>query len=326
MPNITVTHISKTPLVGAPGRIAHYINLQDNFESIHIYLRDYPNHLKGFFIKNSFLWDETEGYKKNFLQNFIEKSHIIHIHNEIDEYFQEIIMKLNRNSKKIYHVHSPLREGPLFTDISESFLFSFDRKCCVNQIYPRLYNEFLPMPNIIDILPKKLSNNRRKISILFCPTHKGGGRYGSKYSEKTTDILNNLEKTGYFEIIHAPSIPPIFLSEIRRQSDFVLDEINSGGFHQASLEALSTGVIAINNADYLTKDFYSRSICANEIPPFLQCSDDSMYEILLNIKDSKDYILSLQEKSLDYFYEFLQPERLIKFYITLYEELVIHEK
>lgn len=322
MPNYTVTHISKTPLVGAPGRIAHFINLQENFESIHIYLRDYPNHLKGLFTNNSFLWDEKDICKTKYLMMHIEKTHIFHIHNEINEEFQKLILRLNPKSKKVYHVHSPLREGPLFTDISESFLFSFDKKCCVNQLHPRLYNNFCPMPNIIAETPRNFSPNTEKLSILFCPTHKGTGRYNTKYSEKTTIILDKLSNSGHFEVIRPPYIPPLLLSEIRRHSNFALDEIASGGFHQASLEALAAGVVAINNADYLAKDFYARSIHATECPPFLQCSDDSLYDILINMKDNKDYVYDLQKKSYDYFHRFMKPERLAQIYTTMYKELL----
>lgn len=322
MLNFTITHISKTPLVGAPGNISHFINLQENFESIHIFLEDYPNHLKNFFTNNSFLWDEKNIYKTKYLMNQIEKSDVIHIHNEISEHFQKLILKLNSKCKKVYHVHSFLREGPLFAELSESFLFSFDKKCCVNQLHPRLYSKFFPLPNIIEYKPRFIPNKNSKFSILFCPTHKGSGRYGTKFSAQTTITLEKLSNSGNFEIINPPYIPPLLLSEFRRHSNFVLDEIATGGFHQASLEALSSGSIAINNADYFAKDFYARSIKASECPPFLQCSDDSLYDILISMKDNKEHIYELQKKSYDYFNNFMRPERLINFYTNMYKELL----
>lgn len=319
MSSYIVTHISKTPLVGAPGRLAHFVNIQDNFESIHIYLEDYPNHLKGFFTNNSFLWDKSN---QTYLMDYIKRSHIIHIHNEINEDIQRLILKLNSKCRKVYHVHSSLREGPLFKDISESFLFSFDKKCCVNQLHPRMYNNFYPVPNIIDNMPRKIADSRRKLSLLFCPTHKGGGRYGTKFTDKTSIILDELGKSGRIEVIRPSYVPPLLLSQIRRHADFVLDEIATGGFHQASLEALSAGVVAINNADYLARDFYARSIQATECPPFLQCSDDSLYDTLMNISDNQDYVYDLQKKSYEYFDNFMKPERLTQIYTNMYKELL----
>ena len=40
--SINIIHISKTPLVGAPGNISHYLNCDEGFQSTHFMLNEYP--------------------------------------------------------------------------------------------------------------------------------------------------------------------------------------------------------------------------------------------------------------------------------------------
>lgn len=322
MRNITVTHISKTPLVGAPGRISYFLNLQPGFESIHLFIQDYPNHLKNFFTEKSIQWPTQKDNNIDIIYNFIKKSDIIHIHNELDEEIAQLLYEINPSSKKIYHVHSFLREGPLFDDLSESFPFHIDLKCCVNQLHPRLYQSFTPLPNIISERPQNLYQNGSIPSILFSPTHKGIGRYGTKYSEETLNILDKLEKTGKIYVIRPTYMTPVQLTLLRRNINFFIDEIATGGFHQVSLEALASGAIAINNADFLAVDFYARSIGAKELPPFLTCSDSNLFDTLIDMVDNPDRIKARQDNSYRFYKTYMTPDKLIRIYTNIYKEII----
>ena len=320
MKNIFVLHISKTPLVGAPGRISYYLNKELGFESIHLYTEDYPNNLKNCFTGNSVLYDKGN-IKNKFLLSLIERADIIHVHNYIDLPYQKLIAEVNPSSIKIYQLHSFLREGPLYIEQSENFVFPFDKLLCVNQLHPRLFQKFIPVPNIVDEVKCHTQILNQKPRIIFSPTHKQSGRYGTKYSPLIIDTLKSIELSGMAEVVWIDSFThPKILSFIRSYTDITIDEIATGGFHQVSLEGLASSNIVINNAESLTASFYSNSIFADKRPPFYICNDNNLKDKLLSLLNDKQRIVELKQESKNYFDNFLRPSRLIKIFVNIYKE------
>lgn len=328
MKSINIIHVSKTPLVGAPGTLSEYLNYIENFNSIHFTLNEYPEQLRFFFTKNSVHLDLKNKLLKNLFTDCIQNADIIHIHNDVDNpEVIDILMNNQANKSFIYQIHSPYREPPIFINKSKDLPFRFAKKLVIAQVHPRLYPDFEIVPNIVDFNPTKkvISRLNEKIRILFAPSHKRtkGVIFSTKFTENQEDIFNKICKDDKFELINIDKpIAPNVLAEIRKRSDISIDEIATGGFHQVSYEALACGNIVVNNADLFSKEIFANAIQADELPPFVRACDQNLWETLQFLKNNEQYLLNKRQESLDYFIKYMMPLRLVQRFVQKYKEVL----
>ena len=314
-----IVHISPTPLVGSPGKIAHAQRIKGK-NSIAVVLSDYPQKgpLAGFFLQNSLLFNE---FTKKYIERSIKEAEIIHIHNYLSEKDVEWLGKLNIDANYVYQAHSPLREGPLYFDrVEKSLPFEFKAKLVVGQHWGRFYPDYTHVPNIILSPPSlKLRKPGEKLRVMFSPTHKHSGRWTDKHSKALTSALQALSSLKRIELL-SPERPvhPEMLLQIRRSCHVSIDEIATGGFHMVSLEAFCTGNIAINKADFFAKNAFS-AFSEGEMPPFLYADDLSIVDLISKLADDHKYTINWQKKGYEFFEKFCDPRRLIEFYDAAYE-------
>ncbi|MDM1022219.1 hypothetical protein QSV37_18285 [Acinetobacter sp. VNK23] len=320
MKYFNIVHISLTPLVAAPGKMA---KLQREFghNACCIVLNDYPS--KGP-LANKFLDDSILFTKEMtpFIENSIRQADIIHIHNNCPIDKAQLINRLNQKTKFIYHVHSPLREGPLFLDRTQDMGIVFDDFLVVGQHWPKLYPNYKPVPNIIFHTPSiNLRQKGEKLRIAYSPTHQHIGKWTSKHCQELNDTINSLSSLGLIELIRPESpVHPNTLMYMRRYCHLTIDEIATGGYHQVSLEGLCAGNIVINGADYFGKKVLA-NFCENVDPPFIHAHSSNIAEVITRFVQSEELTREWQTKSLEYFQKYLLPSRLIHIYNSIYEKL-----
>ncbi len=321
-----VVHITPTPLVGAPYQISNAINsYAQDFESVVLCLNDYPSSLAGVFPNQMIFFN-----KKNYflIERILAKASIIHIHNFYDGEIIKNISKVAGDKNKarfIYQVHSPTREGPIFYDNFTSFVdVVFDKKFVVGQYQPRLYQDFIPVPNIVgDSANISIAENDAKTNILFSPAHnRTGGRWNDKYSKTLDEAMLSIQQLQLANIIQVSNVNQYELFNLRKQCQISIDEIVTGGFHQISLEALACGNAVINNADCLSMMQLSYFAKNHELPPFINANENSINKVLTELLFNKDKLAYYQQSSFDYFNKNLRVEHLINFYLDEYRELV----
>ena len=102
----------------------------------------------------------------------MKSADIVHIHNSIKEENLEKIFRINDRCKYIYHIHSPLKEGSLFFPQIENLKEYFEEHLTVPQYQPRIYQKFIPVPNIIVRKPSiNLIQNDELVRVIYSPTH-----------------------------------------------------------------------------------------------------------------------------------------------------------
>lgn len=321
--SINIIHISKTPLVGAPGNISHYLNCDEGFQSTHFMLNEYPGPLRGLFSKNSIKVDYDDSLVFRYFINKIKSADIVHIHNDIDDKTIELLSDYSGAAEFIYHVHSPLREPPLFCDVTERLPFDFKRKLCVAQVYPRLYDKYTMVPNIIPHNGVKNISNNQKLVILFSPTHKRtkNMRFGGKYSEGMSNFIDKIQLNENIELWQPEKpISPFALISIRENADISIDEIATGGFHQVSYEGLACGNAVINNSDYFSKQNFATAIGADELPPFVSVDDDSICEVIDHCLSDRIWLENIKKMSIEYYKKYMMPQKMVKIFEKIYME------
>jgi len=313
-----IFHISATPLVGAPGKIAHAQRTIGHF-STHLALSDYPQKgpLHGKFLNHSILRSE---FTTKFIDELILQADIVHIHNDIPRDWIEKLIHENSRAMYVYHVHSPLREGPLYVPRADKYGIDFSLKLAVGQYQPRHYPTYIPVPNLVLEPPAvRPRNPHEKLRVLFSPTHAQVGRWNNKHSDELADAIYGLERAGKIEVVpFKGGIDPATLFSVRRACHVTIDEIATGGFHQVSLEGLCAGNVVINRADYFSKLFFSQ-FCEGNFPPFLYADGASVTDRICELALDCSMTVEYQRRSFEFAKTYMAPARFARIYDDIYQ-------
>lgn len=313
-----IIHISQTPLVAAPAKIAYAQRLLGH-SSIAIAIKDYPGALQGKFVDGFLIED---GFTKPIIDAAIEDADIIHIHNDLPHDWAYRLLDANQRAKYIYQVHSPLREGPLYLPRHESIPLPFSAKLVVGQFQPRIHSDHIIVPNIIlDIPSIKLRTKGQKLRVMYSPSHKRAGRWNNKHTDELDKAINALVALNKIEkVIPENPVSPKVLMSVRRTCHVSIDEIETGGFHQVSVESLAAGNVSINKSDYFSKKVFS-NFSSGILPPFVYADASCIAEVLTNLANDYEETARLQKVSYDYFTNHLTPIKMAKFFDDAYESV-----
>ncbi len=318
-----VLHISKTPLAGSPARISSAINNFSDLESYHFFECDYPGNLKGLMSNESICI--SEGNKSEWMfDNVLKSADIIHVHNEVSLDVSKKIIACKPECKFIYHVHSPLREGPLFVELVSKMGIEFNIKLVVAQYQARIYQDYIPVLNLVPYKPYIKEVKPGDIPRVICsPAHKRvGGRWNDKTSKALDLALRSLSKFKKIELIECAGVKPFELFSLRKKCHITIDEIKTGSFHQVSLEGLAAGNAVINNSDWFS-DLYLKKWSNYEVDlPFIKADCDSIYDVLVDFQSDYEKLRKKQIESFEFFNKFLLPEYIVKSYLNIYKRLV----
>lgn len=318
---MNVLHLSKTPLAGSPGRISKNLN-KIGVISNHFFEQDYPGDLATKMTMRSYHWTKSKE-SNELLEFYISTADIIHVHNYISSDLCSMINRFFNGKKCILHIHSPLREGPLFTNIANIMDIAFTDFFVVAQYHPRQYQEFTPICNVVPDagLVNSLNVNNEIPKVIYSPAHnRTNGKWNIKHSEKFNNILNHYDSWGKISLKKPPKMSESKLLAYRSICDVSIDEVVTGSYHQVSLEGLSAGNIVINNADFFSIEMLKLAIKTNENPPFYLVNDSNCHEKMnALVKMSFSEIFEYKERSRDYFNKYLSPTRLSNIIVERYE-------
>lgn len=313
-----IVHISQTPLVAAPSKIAMAQRMIGH-DAIAIALTDYPNNgpLFGKFIDDYIVEDE---FTKPLVDSAIHSADIIHIHNDIPPTWAERLLHANQTAKYFYQVHSPLREGPLYLPRQTDIKLPFSGNLVVGQFQPRIHTHHTFVPNIIHDIPTgNIRKKGEKLRVIFSPTHLRPGRWNNKYVSELDVAMSSLVRLGKIEaVIPDKPVSPKILMAMRKTCHVTIDEIATGGFHQVSIEGLAAGNVTINRADYFCKAVFS-SFSEGVQPPFMYATGQCIAEKLETLANDWEKTAEIQESSLNYFKSFLTPDKMAKVFDNAYE-------
>lgn len=323
--SIKVVHFSPTPLVGAPAKIAA-AQRKIGLESTSIILSDYPEKgpIAKKFIDGALVWNGAEKNVVDLIGQLTAAANIIHIHNDLPA---EKVMWLRKNCREsafVYQVHSPVREGPLYAPRADYLDLPFRAHMVVAQYQPRHYSGYIPVPNIVLDLPSlNIRRSDQKLRVMFSPSHNRSGRWNAKYSERLEKVIRGLESLGKIDVIWPEKpLSPSDLMALRRTCHVSIDEIVTGAYHQISLEGLCAGNVVLNRADYFSKAMLANCNEKLEFPPFVYADEYNVEDVLLELILDVDKTSAMQKASYDYFSQHLEPEKLVRIFSNVYEEII----
>ena len=319
-----VLQLSKTPLVGAPGRLNGALNLFTQITSSWVVCEDYPAPLSGLFIADALNLSDGSAMRELSSRSLVEAD-VIHIHNDVSPQLIDLIRDTARvDCRFVWHAHSPLREGPLFIDRSETLGLPWAAKVTIPHYPPRSFPGHEMLPDIVLGQPScSPLETEAPVRVLFSPTHgRKGLRWGDKVCENLHKTLSWLRLSRSAEVIEVRGVSPQSLLALRRTTQITIDEVVTGAFHQVSLEGLMCGNCVANAADYFTLTAFQMAVGAKSPPPFVKMTREDVAEQLPRLVKARDRIRSVQEEGREYFTEYLTAERLVQRYVNLYERVL----
>lgn len=322
--SIKVVHLSQTPLVAAPFKLA-VAQRMIGIDAKSVVINDYPKNgpLAKKFLGDSLVWADAEDSIIYLIKTYLLQADIIHIHNDISGEVLNFVKEYCSKANFVYQVHSPLREGPLYHYRHESIGLPFGAFLVVSQYQPRHYYDYQPVPNIILDAPSvSLRKPGEALKVLFSPSHTRSGRWNAKYSERLEECIKNLQGLGLIEAVWPKQpLSPTELMAVRKLCHVSIDEISTGAYHQVSLEGLCAGNVVINRADYFSKAMLANCNNGQSMPPFVFADDATIDNVLIKLAMSQELTAELQKASFDYFKDNLEPKKMAKIYKGIYDAL-----
>lgn len=319
-----ILHLSRTPLVAAPVKVTTALNRYTDYEAALIVAEDYPKPLAGMFLGDSIVYSDQPPIS-SICETLVRDADVIHIHNDLPQQLQQLVRRASKPSVRfVYQVHSPLREGPIFFDRSEALGFEFSAKLAIPHTAHRFLPDYRLVPNLILFKPSvRPLDQDEPIRVIFSPAHRRTGlRWSDKVSEPLEHALAALRALRAAEIIDIKGISPVALAELRRTTHVTIDEIVTGAFHQVSLEGLAAGNAVVNNADFLAVESLKMICGTTDDPPFVRLSDDDVGTGLMALVRDRERLRRVQQASYDYFMEHLRPDKLIRHFKAVYDEVL----
>jgi len=304
--------IADTPVAGTVQRFSRWLELLTTEPVVCLIKRNY--------VGNPFSLRETipiGSYSKwrDIIISQVKKARRIIVHNINDKETLALIFSNCTDPQKIaYHYHSPPLEAPCEAyDILN--YFEFPVIFTTAQGHSRFVNGAITVPNIVSDYEIPFTVDRDKV--IFLPHLRSTSfRWSAKLTEADIEALN--ERKHSLRGFKIKDIKSVFNRDVVSHDeilfylkciDIIIDDINTGLFHQVSIEGLKAGAIVFNGADYYSVSDFSDAIEAPP-PPFLFVND--VHDLIDTISSSvfQKNIRLLQSRSLVYATEFLTERRL----------------
>lgn len=311
--------IAETPVAGTVVRLADWIGRFSGGACHALVRRNYPHNAFRLPVGAFGSLPDWERY----LARCIRQAHTLIVHNVCDERMLDLIFQVKSSSTcAIYQYHSPPNEPPQY-DYAALQRYSFDTVLAVAQGHSRFIEGAIPVPNII-VDSRPLPVPVTKAKTIFSPHMRSTNyRWSNKFSERDQNILRAAEKSlNDFKVVDAQKafgravVTHEEILLLLQATSVVIDDINTGLFHQTALEALKAGCVVLSGADlHAIEDFCMAALAPP--PPFIKVAGiEDVLATLGEITSGKG-MQAYMCKSNKYAKEYLAEERLARCYFDI---------
>ncbi len=319
--------IAETPVAGTVNRLAHWIGALTGTLCHSLILKNYPNNvfrIQGGSFGSLPHWEA-------YLANSVRKAELLIIHNVSDRYIMDIVFSLKHESTPIiYQYHSPPNEPPQY-GYNVINMYFFDAIFAVAQGYGRFIKDAILVPNVIADIPTGPVPVRKSKTIFSPHLRSTIYRWSKKFSDQDQKMLQDLRN--YFNGYKVQTIKGAFGTEavtheeilfFLRSVTLVIDDVNTGLFHQTALEGIKAGALVLSGADLVSIEEFCLA-AQSPPPPFVNAHGiEEVIFYLLNLTRKRSLHQHIA-RSNSYAKEYLGEYRLAKRYMDILRPY-IHSK
>jgi hypothetical protein len=260
--------VADTPVAGTVERISSWLERLSGKKSICLVGRNYPHN--AFPLSNPPLSSVND--PAQYLSTAAGNSDVIFLHNVFDQRTIDVIANSRSpQARVVYQYHSPPNEPPAY---DYPFLGSpnYDRILAVAQGYGRFVKDVVLVPNIVPDFEPKLAPPRER-ALLNPHLRSTNFRWSAKVRPADSGALKTVEP--YLGGVRLKTMKDIFGRDVVTYAEarsalfmvsHVLDDLNTGLFHQTGVEALKSGCEVFSAADPLAMEEFCTATGSPPLP------------------------------------------------------------
>lgn len=321
-------HISITPVAGSPVRIVNALNSHTCVESRLVTLMPAAYGQRTFDSDLSYL--ENTDHSKS----VIESADIIHFHQYFDLKnngfginFQD---RIYQKKTLLRHYHSVPWHGGWS---QEKVLSEPLPKLVIAQYPERYYPDAYVVPNIIpkdDPLYLPCEEKEGPIRIFFAPSSSAYAwedRWNTKGAPETIRLLKKIKKKyrDKVEILIVQNTPHRKCMQLRKNCHIAIDEMITGSFHLASLEALAQGKPTLGFLDDRIK-YNLKNLTGSDFLPWVESKLEDAEVKIEELINDHDYRIKAGESSRRWIDTYYSDSILVGKFLEVYEKLLNNKK
>lgn len=311
--------LADTPVAGTVDRIAYWIQ-EITGKECHALIRS--NYTHNSFSPRCGAIGALPGWE-GIVADAVRKSDTIIVHNIVSESFLDLIISSKpTTSRLLYQYHSPPMEAPQF-DYSALRRPDFDAILGIAQGHCRFIPEAIPVPNIVPDFTFPVQIHRS--DIVFAPHMRTTKhRWSNKFSPDDQALFKALAARRGFSFMDIrsafgrDSVTPTEVWLYMRAARVLVDDINTGLFHQSAMEGLKAGCAVLSGADLSSISQFSDAIDAPP-PPFLPVHNAEDATELFASRHFQQTIDEYGSRSRQYGREYLGERRLAEKHVEVLE-------
>ena len=260
--------VSETPVAGTVARIATWMSYLTGVLTVPLVRRNYAHNALPLDYGAFGALPNWQG----FVASQVEKSDAIFVHNVFNTELLDVVFSHKRpTASAFYQYHSPPFEPPaFFYDVLQAY--PFDHVFAVAQGYARFLRGVTPVPNIVPDF--RLGITVPKNDVFLIPHMRSTDfRWSKKLSNDDMIYLTQHSKT--FGQYTLSTIKELFRRDFVTYGELmfflhsctgVIDDVNTGLFHQTSVEGLKAGCAVFCGADLVSQEEFCRAADAEPLP------------------------------------------------------------
>lgn len=303
--------LSDTPVAGTVDRLARWMARILKVEVVPLVRRNYQHN--AFRLEYGAFGCLSDW--KVFLARHVRKADAIFVHNVFDEELVNIAFDARRDGVPIFfQYHSPPFEPPAFF-YSVLERYAFDHVFAVSQGYARFVEGATAVPNIVPDLPAGLVGEKEKV--LFVPHMRSTKfRWSRKFTDEDWKFLQKHRET--FSDYRIETVRGAFGRDVVTHEEAlfylrccfaVIDDVNTGLFHQTSVEALKAGCAVFCRADIVSQEEFCEAARADPLP-FVHVNGVADVVAIMASRHAEKELREAGQRAIRYADEFLLEERL----------------
>jgi hypothetical protein len=310
--------LADTPVAGTVNRIALWM---ERLLEVPVYPLVRRNYAHNAFNLDFGAFGSLPNWEQQ-ISDVLVNADIVFIHNVFDKKLLDIAFSSVKSGALVFfQYHSPPLEPPayLFSVIRD---YPFDHIFAVSQGYGRFFSEATVLPNIVaDIFRVP---GFKKTNDVFIPHMRTTSfRWSSKVSSEALELLNRYKSI--FGNLTITSVKSVFGRDTVTHGETlfylssclaIIDDINTGLFHQTSMEGLKAGCAVFCSADLVSQEEFCVAADCDSLP-FIFIHEPTELVGFLAERSVEYKLREHCAKSLSYAEKFLGEERLARRYCDI---------
>lgn len=326
MSEYSVVHIALSPLAGSPIRICKASNAYTKGSARFINLE--PQAYKTRTFEEDLDWrkDRAEAEALVHSADILHFHHYFNFGSKDNPFGFDFLSAMKPGAKYLMHWHSyPTTVSRMTGKPVEELVNAPFPQMVVAQFHESYYPNALPVPLIVDVDgPAPQHTQRPHPVFFFSPSldrHAYVDRWETKGKPQVVAVLNEVKYKGLLDYRIIENLPFDECMRLRLDSDVVIDDLVTGGFHTTALEGLAAGKPTLCYVDHRTQLVLAELTGSTDLP-LINVRYSEAAQVMEELAQDPELRADIGAFSRAWMVEFYSERKMIAHYDAAYRALL----